>query len=178
MAKYNVIVPSDIKPYPEPHEISAAAILAEYFKTDVLFIRRIVNAKSADVLINGIVYEIKSPTGKGKRNIQHTLSDALKQSKNIVFDARRSKLHMNKITSELHRQYQMTASLQRLLLIRKTESSLSSFDKPANIVCTESPAALDNAGVGFLYLLVSVIRWVGCRILGTPPAGGDLSGAN
>ena len=119
MAKYHVIVPSDMKPCPEPHEISAAAILAEHFKTDVLFIRRIVNAKSADVLINGIIFEIRSPTGKGKRNIQHTLSDALKQSKNVVFDARRSKLHMKRITSELQRQHQMTASMQRLLLIRK-----------------------------------------------------------
>ena len=119
MEKYHVVVPSDMKPYPEPHEISAAAILAEYFKTDVQFIRRIVNAKSSDVLIHGIIWEIKSPTGKGKRNIQHTLSDALKQSKFIVFDARRSKLHMKKITSELQKQCEMTASMQRLLLIRK-----------------------------------------------------------
>jgi hypothetical protein len=119
MSKYNVIIPSDLKPYPEPHEISAAVLLAEHFEADVQFIRKIVNAKSADVLIRGTVFEIKSPTGKGKRNIQHTLSDAMKQSKYIVFDARRSKLHMAKITSELQKQFRLTASMKRLLLIRK-----------------------------------------------------------
>ena len=122
MPKYNVIIPSDIKPYPEPHEISAAAILAEHFKADTTFIRRIVNAKSADALILGTIWEIKSPTGKGKRNIQHTLSDAMKQSKCIVFDARCSKIHMRKITSELQRQFKLTASMERLLLIRKDKT--------------------------------------------------------
>ncbi|MDR1088988.1 MAG: hypothetical protein LBL23_06950 [Coriobacteriales bacterium] len=81
--------------------------------------RRIVNSKSADILIKGTIWEIKSPTGKGKRNIQHTLSSALKQSRCIVFDARRSKIHSNRITGELQRQFAMTASIQRLLLIRK-----------------------------------------------------------
>ena len=122
MPKYNVIIPSDIKPYPEAHEISAAAILAEHFKVDVEFVRRIINAKSADVLISGVIWEIKSPTGKGKRNIQHTLSDALKQSKCIVFDARRSKIHMRKIINELQRQFNLTASMKRLLLIRKDKT--------------------------------------------------------
>lgn len=78
MPKYNVIIPTDIKPSPWPHEISAAVILSEYYQADVMFLKRIVNAKSADVLIKGRYWEIKSPTGKGKRNVQHTLSAALK----------------------------------------------------------------------------------------------------
>ena len=119
MTEYNVIIPTNLKPQPEPHEVSAAAILANYFKSDAIFLRRVVNAKSADILIGGTVFEIKSPIGKGKRNIQHTLMAALRQSKCIVFDARRSKLHMARITSELQRQYKLTASMERLLLIKK-----------------------------------------------------------
>jgi len=122
MADYNVIIPADMKPKPEPHELSAATILAGFFEADVLFLRRIVNSKSADVLIRGTIWEIKSPTGKGKRNIQHTLSAAMKQSKCIVFDARRSKIHMAKITSELQRQFRLTASMERLLLIKKDKT--------------------------------------------------------
>jgi hypothetical protein len=49
--EYNIIVPTDMKPQPEAHEMSAAIILAGYFQADVQFIRRVVNAKSADVLI-------------------------------------------------------------------------------------------------------------------------------
>ena len=129
MSKYNVIIPSDIKPYPEQHEISAAAILAKHFKADAHFIRREENAKSADVTINETLWEIKSPTGKGRRNIQHTLTDALRQSKCIVFDARRSKLHMLKIVGELQRQFNMTASMQRLLLIKKDKTVVEFFRK-------------------------------------------------
>jgi hypothetical protein len=87
-----------------------------------LFLRRIANSKSADVLIKGTIWEIKSPTGKGKRNIQHTLSAAMKQSKCIVFDARRSKIHMTRIVGELQKQFRMTVSMERMLLIKKDKT--------------------------------------------------------
>jgi hypothetical protein len=86
-----------------------------------------VNSKSPDVLINGIIWEIKSPTGKGKRNIQHTLQAAIKQSRCIVFDARRSKIHVNKIVGELQRQLGLSASIERLLLIRKDKIVVEIF---------------------------------------------------
>ena len=34
-------------------------------------------------------WELKSPKGKGKNNIERQLQTGLKQSKNIIFDARR-----------------------------------------------------------------------------------------
>ena len=119
MPKYQVIVPSNISPYPEKFEVSAAAILSEHFKCDVEFIRRS-NIRTADVIIGNVIWEIKSPTGSGKRNIQHQFYRALKQSQNIVIDARRSKLHITKIIRELQRQYLMTKNIKRLLLITKT----------------------------------------------------------
>ncbi|MDR2672763.1 MAG: hypothetical protein LBC35_05675 [Coriobacteriales bacterium] len=127
MEKFKVIISTDTSPYPWPHEISAAVILAEYFQADVEFQKRIINSKSADVLIKGTAWEIKSPTGKGKRNIQHTLGAALKQSRCIVFDARRSKIHINRIMSELQRQFAMTASIERLILIRKDKTIVELF---------------------------------------------------
>lgn len=120
MAKYNVIIPAGMRPYPENHEISAAILLAKHFEADVLFIERIANSKSADVSIKGLIWEIKSPIGKGKHNIQHALKYALKQSGYIVFDARRSRIHAARIKSELQRQYAFTPSMKRLLLIQKT----------------------------------------------------------
>ncbi|MDR1014069.1 MAG: hypothetical protein LBL86_03710 [Coriobacteriales bacterium] len=124
MDNYRVIIPTDISPYPWPHEVSAAVILAEHFQADVEFLKRIVNSRSADVLIKSTIWEIKSPTGKGKRNIQHTLSAALKQSRCIVFDARRSKIHIDRIAGELQKQLAMTASIERLILIRKDKTAL------------------------------------------------------
>lgn len=118
--KYNVVIPVGMNPYPEDHEISAAGILAIHFSTDVVFVERQIVSKSADVMIGDTSWEIKSPTGKGKNNIQHTLKKALKQSDCIVFDARRSKVHIARIESELQRQFKLSSSMKRLLLIRKT----------------------------------------------------------
>jgi hypothetical protein len=119
--KYQVIIPSDINPLPETHEVSAAQILSSFLKSDAEFIIR-TNYKSADVKIGGIFWEIKSPTGTGKRNVERQLQLAMKQSENIVFDARRSKIHITKIRNRLTYQANLTKRLNRLLLITKTGS--------------------------------------------------------
>ena len=119
MKNYRVIIPSSINPPPEQHEISAAQIISDFLKADAEFIVRSTR-KSPDIQIGKIAWEIKSPTGKGKRNIERQLQLALKQSNNIVFDARRSKIHIFKIRSRLQYQANLTQSLKRLLLIMKT----------------------------------------------------------
>lgn len=120
MSKYNVIISDDIVPYPESFEVSAAVILSRYFKADVKFISR-KSSNTPDVEITNIYWEIKSPTGKGKRTIQHQIHRALSQSKNIVFDARRTKLRIDKIRKDLLRYVAENKSIKRLILIEKDE---------------------------------------------------------
>lgn len=118
MAKYRVIVPVDLKPSPARYELSAAQLLAQYFKIDVEFTSRS-NYKTPDFLIGGISWELKSPTGSGKNNIERQLQAGLKQSQNIIFDARRSKIHIVKIRNELNRQLRLAKTMKRLVLIEK-----------------------------------------------------------
>lgn len=120
MAKYRVIIPIGLKPSPSSYELSAAELLARYFKTDVEFVVRS-NHKTPDFLINGLKWELKSPTGSGKYNIQHQIKSAAKQSSNVVIDVRRSKMHMAKIRVEVQRQFDFTKPIKRLLLIDKTK---------------------------------------------------------
>ena len=120
MSKYRIIIPTDLKPSPAQHELSAATILANHFQTDVEFILRS-NQKTPDFLINGLSWELKSPTGNGKNNIERQLQTGLKQSRNIVFDARRSKIHISKIRSELSRRFKLVKSIKRLILIEKSK---------------------------------------------------------
>ena len=120
MAKYRVVIGDDIVPYPEKFEISAAVILSRHFKTDVKFISK-KSVSTPDVVINNIFWEIKSPTGSGKRTIQHQIHNALSQSKNIVFDARRTKLRIDKIRTDLARHAVENKSIKRLILIEKDE---------------------------------------------------------
>lgn len=119
MGLYQVHIPSSIQPKPEGQEISAAFLLCDFLRADISFIQR-QPTKSADFLINGRPWELKSPKGAGKRTIQRNLQTALKQSNNIIFDARRCKIHTKKIITDLQLQSSKTSKIKRLLLITKT----------------------------------------------------------
>lgn len=117
--KYQVRIPSGTLLRPQNHEITAAQLLSSYFEADVYFVAPTIH-RTADFKIGNIYWELKSPTGSGKRTIQHTLQNALKQSSNIVVDARYSKMRIDKFRKELERQMLCTGKIRRLLLITKT----------------------------------------------------------
>lgn len=98
--EFSVIVPRSVFPKPSTREMSAVYILLDYFKTNIKFIPRS-NQKTPDFLISGLHWELKTPIGTGKYNIQHLLHSAIQQSKNIIVDARFSKMHLSRIISEL-----------------------------------------------------------------------------
>ncbi len=116
--KYSVIIPLNLKSKPTEREISAAWILADYFKSDVEIVDR-TNQKTADYLIRKTYWELKSSTGTGKHNIQHALQRAARQSQNIVFDARYSKMRIDRIKSELKYQLVLIHGIKKLLLVDK-----------------------------------------------------------
>lgn len=72
-SEYSVIIPKDVFPKPDKKEMFAAYVLLECFKTDIKFIPRN-NYKTPDLLINRVEWELKAPTGSGKRNLQHSAS--------------------------------------------------------------------------------------------------------
>lgn len=119
MTKYTIIIPQNLKPSPAQYEVTAAQILTQYFKADVQFIIRS-NQKTPDFFINSQEWELKSPTGAGKRNIQRQLQTGIKQSQNIIFDARRSKIHIARIKNILNYQFRLAKSIKRIVLIDKS----------------------------------------------------------
>ena len=68
--KYQVIISTDLQDRPKDQELSAALILAEYFKSDVIFLRP-QKDKTPDIDIGGVHWEIKSPKGDGKKTIEN-----------------------------------------------------------------------------------------------------------
>ncbi len=121
MKNYSIIIPAEVQPGPSPKELSAARILLEYFKKDIVFVSR-KNNRTPDFLIDGLFWELKTPTGTGKYNLQHALKSASGQSDNIVIDARFSKMHINRIKSELRFQLSKANKINRLLLIDKQKA--------------------------------------------------------
>jgi hypothetical protein len=120
MKKYHVIIPHGMQPLPESFELSAADILAGFSRADVTFLP-VTSDKTPDIVVDGVRWEIKSPLGKGKRNLQHQIHRAMKQSKSIVFDARRSKIDIRKTRNYLKKYVKEDRRIKRLVLITKTE---------------------------------------------------------
>ena len=112
------------KDEPKPHELSAAALMAEYFNADILIMKRHPNARKADFLINGQIWEHKSPVGNGKRTIQNNLREADGQSELVILDLRRCRMHPAKALSRIRHEISKAHSVKRLLVITKTEKVL------------------------------------------------------
>ena len=118
---YSIIVPKDVFPKPSPREMSAAYVLLDYFKSDIKFVPR-GNRKTPDFLIKGLHWELKTPTGTGKYNIQHLLHSAIQQSNNIIVDARFSKMHISRIIRELKLHSTLTTKgIKNLVVITKNK---------------------------------------------------------
>lgn len=83
--KYDIIVPPDLKPYPDKYEILVAKICAPWFRSNIEFILR-GNRTTPDikVLTNGQSWEIKSIRGNSKFTIRDNLKKASRQSNYVI----------------------------------------------------------------------------------------------
>jgi hypothetical protein len=74
--------------------------------------------------MDGIDWEIKSPTGNSGTTIANSLKRAVKQSENIIIDARRTKMPYEKIEKEIRRNMKLTKSIRRAFMINKKNETV------------------------------------------------------
>ena len=93
MKKYTVHIEDSRDSEPRPHERKAADIIAQLFKSDIVFMRRF-QSKSPDlyVLKTNVRWELKSPIGGSKYTVQNNLRETDGQSENVILDLSRAKL--------------------------------------------------------------------------------------
>ena len=77
-----------------------------------------------DIQIDGVVWEIKSPTGDGKHTMKHAVSNAKHQSTSIIIDLRRCKMSDDKAVNEVLHHFNLSKRLRRLKIIKKNEELL------------------------------------------------------
>ncbi len=118
--KYEVVIKTNLRDRPKDHELSAALILADYFKSDITFLRPEID-KTPDIDVNGTRWEMKSPKGDGKKTIENNLRTARKQSLNIVIDLRRIKMYQNKAVSRIHFFLSRPHGFKKILIITKSK---------------------------------------------------------
>jgi hypothetical protein len=113
-----VIIPTGV--YPERHELETASYFAALGK-DVEFLLpiRTKGMKTPDVVIGGIIFEMKCPYGKGKRTLQTCLQRASRQSENVIIDLRHTSLKTKYCLSVLRQEFRLRSRIKRLLIITK-----------------------------------------------------------
>ena len=72
-----------------------------------------------DIRMDGFEWEIKTPQGNSKRTIENNFRNAVMQSKYIIFDLRRIKLHDNQCVPKLEKEFRVRRYLKKLLIIKK-----------------------------------------------------------
>ena len=118
-----VIIPGNHPNPPMPHEVDVALILARHYKTTIEFIVPVddYKRKSADIVMLGVEWEIKCPSGTSKSTISGQFQRASKQSKNIVIDTRLTKLKFEEIEKRVFNEIKKRTNIKKVVLIDKYE---------------------------------------------------------
>ena len=128
---HKIIVEDSIQGLPRDHELIAAEVMAEYFGSDVIFLRRL-ESKTPDLYIlkTNVRWEIKSPEGNGKYTIQNNLRLAEQQSRNIILDLHRCKLSESQALARV-REYinDKHCRIKKLKIVTKKNKIVDILDK-------------------------------------------------
>jgi len=121
-----VIIPPNLKPAPSEVEVSAAQILADYFNTSVEFLIPSTGYKqrTPDIIMNGVLWEIKAPLGKSKKTIEKQIRAGLRQSLNIILDCRRTPLNNSVLQKQITSCLMVYRRVKRLIIITKQSTVL------------------------------------------------------
>jgi hypothetical protein len=116
-----VIIANGMRPHPQAHEIEVAWILAKYYVCVVEFLQPSAGykMKTPDIVMNGLMWEIKSPTGASRKATIEYQFKGLKQSRNLIIDGRRTKLEDEFIQKMIATEISKHSRVGRVLFITK-----------------------------------------------------------
>lgn len=101
------------------HELAAYHFLCQLGKTlELILPSNTPGSKNPDLVMDGVIWELKSPTGQSLRTIQRILHKAGKQAENVILDLRRTRQigdHAATITITAY--FQASRRLRRVLVI-------------------------------------------------------------
>lgn len=111
------------------HENATVVFLTEQgFDVELLPPVQRKGARTPDIRILDLDWEMKGPRSDGKYTIEHSFRSALKQSPNIIFDIRGSKMPERKCIAEIERRFNDFKKVSRVMIITKGQKLLD-FNK-------------------------------------------------
>jgi hypothetical protein len=103
--------------------VAVAWVLANYYRCTIEFLQPIASykTKTPDIVMNGIMWEIKSPTGNSQKSTVEYQFKGLKQSRNLIIDGRRTKLNDTFIKAQIALEITRHSRVGRILFITKAD---------------------------------------------------------
>jgi len=122
MVKAGKIDISSLDTPPNEHEFLTAKFLSN-LGNDIVFIalNRRRGAKTPDIIMNGVDWEIKCPRGCSSRTIENNFRAAVQQSGNIIFDLRHTPLPDENCIRELQREFAPRKFAKKMIIITKKQ---------------------------------------------------------
>ena len=109
----------------EDHEYQTVKLLLEKgYDIELIPTSQIKGMRTPDISINGVLWEIKSPTGNSKNTAKHTIQNASHQAFNIIVDLRRCGLSQELAIKDLKYNYELSRRLKQMMIITKEEDIL------------------------------------------------------
>ena len=109
----------------EPHEYETVTFLTEQgFNIELIKPTHTPKMKNPDIMMNGLIWEMKCPQGKSWKTVEQNFKAATKQSGNIVFDLRKYKGKEDEAIRCLKRRFHQTSKCRKLKIITKSQEIL------------------------------------------------------
>ena len=129
-----VIIEKELGAIPTTEEMEIVDILVadNIPRRHVLFLRpnRTKNAKTPDITIDGVPWEIKSIDRLGKYTLDHAERAGLKQADNLIIDLRKlSEVLENKAINKVEKDFRMTKSWNGLVVVVRFNGECLTFEK-------------------------------------------------
>ena len=106
----------------EEHEYATVKLLLNQgYNIELIPTSQVKGMRTPDISVNGVLWEIKSPTGNSKNTIKHTLQNASHQANNVIVDLRRCKLPEDQAIRDLEQRYRLSKRIRRMKIVTKDE---------------------------------------------------------
>lgn len=104
----------------EDHEFQTVKLLLKYgYNIELIPASLTKGVHTPDIVIDGVYWEMKSPTGSSKNTIKHTMQNAAHQASNVIIDLRRCKLSQELAIKEIKQRYKLSKRIAHIIIITK-----------------------------------------------------------
>ena len=122
-SKGSIFIDPERRPWPHEMRTARTLALAGY---DVHFMPES-NLASADILLNGVKFEIKAPKTNKTSSLEQAIRKALKQSSNVIIDSFRMQLRDDVTRNFLIKKCREQKQIKRMLFINKKSQIIDIF---------------------------------------------------